>query len=89
MLTKSDLQAIKEIVDDRLDIKLEPLKKDVDDIKKQIKPIKHIHRDVKRLLKDRDYMGKTFDEGIVHLGRRVTRIETHLKLAPLKQLVKN
>lgn len=79
MLTKSDLQAIKEIVDERLDVKLEPLKKDGRSLKRNMTIVK----------RDTRYMSGKFDEEIVHTRRRVERIENHLKLAPLKQLVKN
>ena len=95
MLTKNDLQAIQGLIREEVNpIKkdigglmtdVSGLKTDIEDVKKQVEPIKTIKRDVKRLLRDRDYMSKAFDEGIVYLGRRVERIEEHLKLSNVKQ----
>ena len=80
MLTKSDLKAIKTIVKTETD----PLREDVRVIKKQIKPIKSMQKNIKILLRDVEYMSKTHDEGIVYLGRRVKKIEQHLKLPTIE-----
>ena len=71
MLTKSDLNQIRGVVheeveivvDERLDKKLKPIKKDLRYLKKTV-----------------DIIAKNYDEGDVRLERRVKRIEQHLHL---------
>jgi len=69
MLTKGDLQAIKQVVknevDESLDIKLKPIRKDMRKIKK----------DVKTLI---DH----FDKRDVRIQKRVKKIEEHLDFPP-------
>ncbi|MBI4098167.1 MAG: hypothetical protein HY426_03950 [Candidatus Levybacteria bacterium] len=66
MLTKTDLQQIGEVID----IKLEPVKKD----------LKVLKKDVNYLKKSVDLVVKKYDEGDVALGKRVSRIEEHLRI---------
>lgn len=67
MLTKSDLNQIGKVVDERLesklDLKLKPIKKELRYIRKTV-----------------DIIAKNYDEGDVELGRRVKRIEAHLNI---------
>lgn len=89
MLSKSDLQAIDKIVERRIDDSVENKVKPLLDaqFEQKLKPLlqnelKPIKRDIRRIRKDVDYIIGKFDEGIVHLGRRATRIEKHLHLSP-------
>ena len=70
MLTKTDLSQIGKVIDERLDEKLEPVKKDLTSLKK----------DVKYLKKTVDIIVANYDEADVKLERRVKRIEHHLAL---------
>lgn len=71
MLTKSDLNQIGNVVDE----KLEPVKKD----------IKYLKKKVNRIDKTLDLVVKKYDEEDVRVQKRVKRIETHLGLTPLPQ----
>jgi hypothetical protein len=83
MLTKSDLQQIGGLLDKKLEEKLEqkleekleqklsPIKKDVQNIKRQVQ---YIHKTVSLIVKN-------YDEGDVKLAKRVDRIEEHLGLS--------
>lgn len=74
MLTKSDLTQIKDVVenvvDERLEAELEPVKKD----------LKYLKKKINRIDKTVSVIVKNYDEGDVKLDRRVTRIEKHLNL---------
>jgi Na+/phosphate symporter len=78
MLTKNDLNQIRsvvheevdEIVDGKLDKKLEPIKKDLTYLKKKIN----------RIDRTLNLTVKNYDEGDVRLEKRVRRIEHHLAL---------
>lgn len=70
MLTKTDLQLIGSVVDEKLDIKLAPIKKDLTDVKKRVRKIE----------KTVDLITKNYDEGDTKLSRRVTKIEEHLQI---------
>ena len=70
MLTKNDLQAIKEVVDETIDTKL--------DVK--LKPIK---KDIKKIKKDVSVLIDHFDKRDLHLQKRVRRVEDHLRLPSL------
>lgn len=70
MLTKIDLQLIGSVVDEKLDIKLAPVKKDLTDVKKRVRKIE----------KTVDLITKNYDEGDTKLSRRVTKIEEHLQI---------
>lgn len=97
MLTKNDLQAIKEIVDERLDSRLEekfdkklkPIKDDVENIKsdieiikKEIKPIKSMQRSIRKINKNVSTMLDMLNTDDMRLQKRVKRIEDHLDLPP-------
>jgi hypothetical protein len=68
MMTKSDLQQIGNVIDERLDIKLE----------QNLKPVKKELRYIKKIV---DIIAKNYDEGDVKLDRRVKQIEQHLALS--------
>lgn len=74
MLTKTDLQQIGKIVDDRLDQKLdeklEPIKKD----------LKYLKKKVNRIDKTVSLTVKNYDEVDVRLEKRVRKIEEHIGL---------
>ena len=67
-LTKSDLQQIGNVVDERLEVKFE----------EKLKPIK---KELRYIRKTVSIIAKNYDEGDVKLDRRVRRIEQHLALA--------
>jgi len=74
MLTKNDLNQIGKVIDgkldEKLDQKLKPIKKDLTSLKK----------DVKYLKKTVDIIVANYDEADVKLERRVRKIEHHLAL---------
>ena len=67
MLTKSDLNQIREVVNEEVDVVVE----------KKLKPVK---KDLRYLRKTVNLIVKNYDEGDVVLGRKVKRIEDHLGL---------
>lgn len=79
MLTKTDLQQIREVVreevDERLEVKLE--EKLEEKLDKKLKPIKRDLNYVKRTL---SVAIKRFDETDVNHERRIGNIENHLGL---------
>jgi len=76
-LTKHDLQAIGTLVDERLDTKLEPVKKDLATVKKDVKVIK---KDVKQIRTDINSTLGYIDKQDKSLGVRITKVEQHLNL---------
>lgn len=64
MLTKTDLQAIKALIQDEIN----PLKNDVNNINKDVK---HIRKDIKTII-------DVFDTRDVRLQKRTRKIEEHL-----------
>lgn len=79
-LTKSDLQKIGIVIDERLgpiEQRLGSIETDLGEVKKDLKSVK---TRVKRIEKTVDVMAKLFDKADVRLHKRVTRIETHLGL---------
>ena len=87
MLTKTDLNQIGNVIDE----KLKPAKKDLTDLKTDVSSLKtdvsRIKVDVKYLKKKVNRIDKTvsltvknYDEGDVRLERKVKRIEDHLGL---------
>lgn len=68
MLTKDDLIAIGQVIDQRLDKRLEPITKD----------IKGIKSDLTKIQKDVRVMLAVLDRADVELHKRVERIEEHL-----------
>jgi len=96
VLTKKDLQAIREIVDTRLDTKLDEklnpvtarfdsVEKRLESIEEKIKPIKRMATNIRQMRKDLDGLIKRDYENDVFLQRRVTIIERHLKLPSLEK----
>jgi septal ring factor EnvC (AmiA/AmiB activator) len=71
MLTKDDLQAIDDILDTKLDKKLNPIESD-------IKSLKH---DMQEVQKDIRVMLAMLDRADVLLRQRVERIEEHLEIS--------
>lgn len=67
MLTKSDLNQIRGVVREEVDIVVD----------NKLKPIK---KDLKYLKKTVNIIAKNYDEGDVRLERKVRRIEQHLHL---------
>ena len=67
MLTKSDLNQIRGVVREEVDVVVEG----------KLKPIK---KDLKYLKKTVDIIVKNYDEGDVKLERKVRKIEQHLAL---------
>lgn len=70
MLTKDDLKEIGRVVKSQIQTELEPIKKDLTDVKKGVRKIE----------KTTDVMIDMFDVADVKLQKRVTRIEEHLNL---------
>lgn len=70
MLTKDDLIAIGQVIDQRLDKRLEPFTKDVRGMKS----------DLRKVQKDVRVMLAVLDRADVELSKRVERIEQHLGL---------
>lgn len=70
MLTKDDLQAIEGLVTGIVDKKIDPIAKDLKDVKNRVRKIE----------KNVDVMAKAFDKADVTLEKRVKRIEGHLSL---------
>lgn len=88
MLTKTDLNQIGQVIDQ----KLEPIKKELSQVGQLIdekldQKLEPIKKDLKSLKKDVGYLKKTanvivasFDEADVKLEKRVRKIEHHLAL---------
>lgn len=70
MLTKTDLNQIGQVIDEKLDFKLKPIKKD----------LKYLKKKVDRINKTVSLTVKNYDEGDVKLERRVRKIEAHVGL---------
>ena len=85
MLTKDDLQAIRKIVNDEVQVnlqqELQPIKVDIEILKKEVKPLKSIRRDIRRIKKDIEYMSGKFDENDVFLQRRVARVDERVGIS--------
>lgn len=71
MLTKSDLNQIRGVVHEEVEIVVD------ERLDKKLKPIK---KDLKYLKKTVDIIVKNYDEADVKLERRVRKIEQHLML---------
>ena len=70
MLTKNDINQISGLLDSRLDVKLEPIKKDIKDIK----------RDVSKLKRNQDTMLDLLDKEQMQQRKRIIRLEEHAGL---------
>jgi peptidoglycan hydrolase CwlO-like protein len=75
MLTKDDLKQIGSIVDTKIDKQLDPVKKDIADLKKDMKTVK---RDMGETRNDIKTLRAYFDRDYVNLRKRIDRIEEHL-----------
>ena len=89
MLTKSDLNQIRVVVNEEVDViienKLKPVRKDLSQIgnvidEKLDKKLKPIKRDLRYLKKTVDLIVKNYDEADVKIERRVRKIEDHIGL---------
>jgi len=80
MLTKSDLQQIGNVVDERL----KPIENRLGNVENRLGNIeghlKVVKKDVSQLKKTLSIVIKNYDEADVKLSRRVSRIENHLSL---------
>jgi hypothetical protein len=74
MLTKDDLITIGQVIDQRFDKRLEPLSKEIKDIKS----------DLRKVQKDVRVMLAVLNRADVELYKRVERIEEHLGLSKLQ-----
>ncbi len=70
MLTKTDLQQIGNVVEEKLEERLKPVEKDLTYLKKKMR----------RMDKTLSLVARKFDEGDVALAKRIDRIENHLNL---------
>ncbi len=81
MLTKTDLSQIRGVVHEEVDViideKLEPIKKGLTDIRKDVKYLK---KKVNRIDKTLSLTVKNYDEADLKLGRRVRKSEEHIGL---------
>lgn len=84
MLTKTDLSQIGSLIDEKLDLKLKPIKKDLAGLAEGVtnlqKDMKNVKKDLKYVRKTVTVIVKNYDEGDVMLGRRVRKIEEHLQI---------
>ncbi len=91
MLTKSDINQIGNVIDEKLDLKLKPIKVDINELKTdfdQLKTdVKGLKKDMKITRRDVTYLkqtvgmiAKNYDEGDVRLERRVKKLEEHLSV---------
>lgn len=80
MLTKSDLNQIGNVIDN----KLEPIKKDLTILKTDVtilnKDVKYLKKKVNRIDRTVSLIVKNYDEADVKLEKRVRKIEHHLVL---------
>ncbi|MCL5019498.1 MAG: hypothetical protein M1426_03330, partial [Patescibacteria group bacterium] len=65
------------LLDSRLDIKLEPIKKDINTLKKDVGTLK---RDVSKLKHDQGTMLNLLDKEQMQQRKRITRLEEHTGL---------
>ncbi len=90
MLTKSDLNQIRVVVNEEVDAvvdeKLEPIKKDLTILKSDVtdlkKDVKYLKKKVNRIDRTVSLTVKNYDEGDIKLERRVKKIEDHIGLTP-------
>lgn len=68
MLTKSDLNQIGNVIDEKLEKGLDPIKKD----------LKYLKKKVNRIDKTVSLIVRNYDEADVKLQRRVSKIEQHM-----------
>mgnify|MGYP002336119522 CR=1 FL=1 len=82
MLTQSDLEAISNLIDTRLELKLEekfsPIIKDIGILKKDTATLK---KGVRKIRKDLKIVIRTYDREVTELKYKVSTIENHLGLS--------
>ena len=86
MLTDNDLKKIGQVVDEKIEKRLKPIKDDMaslgqvvdEKIEKRLKPIKD---DIAQIRKDMKTLVNFFDREYLELRKRVERIEAHLKIS--------
>ena len=79
-LDQSDLQAIDQLINRSLDVKLAPLHKDLGQIKQELAQVKKV---VNKVKKDTSDLLDFFDRDLMKQARRLDRIDSHLDLAPI------
>lgn len=77
MLTKEDLQQIKNIVKGETD----PLRDDIKELKTDMKVVK---KDITKIRKDIDTVVSVFDRDYLELRQRIDRLEEYLKIPNLQ-----
>jgi archaellum component FlaC len=77
MLTREDLEQIGQVIDARLESKLEPISKQLDGVEKQLEVQ---DKDIKAIKRTVDLIGRTFNKDDVEILKRVERIEHHVGL---------
>lgn len=91
MLTKTDLNQIRGVVHEEIDVvvedRLKPIRKDLSQIgnvvdEKLDRKLKPIKKDLRYLKKTVDLIVKNYDEADVKLHRRVRKIEEQIGLTP-------
>jgi|WetSurMetagenome_2_1015567.scaffolds.fasta_scaffold06078_6 hypothetical protein len=91
MLTKTDLNQIRGVVREEVDVviedRLKPIRKELSQVGQVIdekldKKLKPIKKDLKYLKKTLDIVVENYDENDVRLERRIKKIETHIGLTP-------
>ena len=75
MLTKGDLKAIENAVDERLDAKLKPIGRGVQLLQKNLATVK---KDVRKIRKDLDGSILLSDKWQIYLAKRITKTEDEL-----------
>ena len=70
MLTKDDLKQIGEVVEEKVELKITPIKKDISILKNSVKKIQ----------KTIDVVAKVLDRADVVLNKRVKRLEEHARI---------
>lgn len=85
MLTHQDLEAIGNIIDEKLDKKLASLRSDVKSLKIDVnhlkKAVKELQKETKALRSDMNMIVRFFDNDITGVRRRVDRLEDYLRIS--------
>ena len=92
MLTKTDLNQIRGVVREEVDVVveeklekgLEPIKKDLTILKSDVtdlkKDVKYLKKKVNRIDRTVSLTVKNYDEGDIKLDRRISKVEEHIGL---------
>jgi DNA anti-recombination protein RmuC len=88
MLKNGDLKAIEKIVDQSVERKLEPVKKDIGVLRQDVGGLKNdmksVTKGIKHIKKNVDVMIDSFNRDDMRLQKRVKRVEEHLHLPPVQ-----